>query len=552
MQLRPYQQEAIATAYASIRASSDPALIVLPTGSGKSAVIARMALDAVKWKGRCLILSHVRELIGQVADTIRRIDPFAPVGIYSAGLNKRDTDTAILCAGIQSVYNRACEIGRFNLLLVDEVHLIPTDGNGMYRTMIDALRVINPGMRIVGLTATDFRLDSGYIHGADKLFPSVCFEARVRDLIDQGYLSTLRGKDGGAPDLSEVHLRGGEYIAGELEHAMTDEGRVSAACAEIIKHGADRKAWLVFCCGVAHANMVNAELRSLSIDSEIVIGDTPGAKREDLIDQYKDRKLKCLVSVGVLTTGFDAPHVDLVVLLRPTKSPGLMYQMIGRGLRKSEGKENCMILDLAGAIAEHGPVDDLQIKDKEKGKGGDAPTKTCPKCQEILYAGVLQCSACGYEFPREIAKHAYAAQDVSPLKQTVEEWLPVYDWDWAVHTKRVGGEPVAGATQTLRVCYTHYEDAIGRPISEWVCFGHSGFARAKAVAWWEDHAEGDAPINALDALDELDRQRIAGTLRKPSRILVRISGHFPEIIKREYAPKKENIYAVREDDDIPF
>jgi DNA repair protein RadD len=557
MQLRPYQQEAIAAAYAAIKASKEPALVVLPTGAGKSAVIASMALDcATKWKGRCLILSHVRELIGQVAETIRAIDILAPVGVYSAGLNRRDTEQPIICAGVQSVYSKACELGRFNLVLIDECHLIPTDGEGMYRTLINALLIINPDLRIVGLTATDFRLDSGYIHGAGKLFPSVCYDAKVRSLIDQGYLSDLRGKDGGKPDLSAVHLRGGEYIPGELEAAMTDDSRVRMAVAEIVKHGQGRKAWLVFCCGVAHAKMVSEALGAQGIEAPIVVAETPSSERKELIDRYKAKGLRCLVSVGVLTTGFDAPHVDLVVLLRPTKSPGLMYQMIGRGLRKSEGKSDCMILDLAGAISEHGPVDDLRIKEKKEKGDGDAPTKSCPTCQEILHASVRQCPACGYEFPREIAKHDQAAHDVTPLVQHVEEWLPVHSWEWQVHNKKAGGKIVEGATQTLRVIYHHSADYMDKPTSEWVCLGHSGFARSKAVAWWEQNAEGNAPDSALAGLDELDKQQCAGTLRKPSRLLVRTSGQFPEILKREFSEDKAEPQpapvAVYDDDECPF
>ena len=190
-----------------------------------------MAQDAVeKWTGRVLICCHVREILSQLAETIRRIWPMAPVGIYSAGLNSRDTTAPIIVGGIQSIYQRACDLGRFNLLIIDEVHLLPAHDEGMYRKLLADLRVINPDLCVVGLTATPFRLDSGYIYGEGRLFARVCYEAHVRPLIDQGYLCNLRGKDGGKPDLSEVHRRGGEYIPAELEAVMSDEQKITTAC----------------------------------------------------------------------------------------------------------------------------------------------------------------------------------------------------------------------------------------------------------------------------------------------------------------------------------
>jgi len=573
--LRAYQTEAIAAAYAHMRASPSPTLIVLPTGAGKSAVISSMAKDAVGWGGRVLILSHVRELIGQVADTIRRIwgDPMAPVGVYSAGLKSRDTDDAIICAGIQSVYKRACELGRFDLLLVDEAHLIPTDGEGMYRKLLEDLRVINPNLRLVGLTATDFRLDCGYIHGEGKLFESVCYEAKVRDLIDQGFLCPLRGKNGGTPDLSSVHIRGGEYIAGELEDVMADDAKVAAACDELMRYGGDRKTWLVFCCGVKHAGMVSAALAARGIEAPVIVADTPSDERAELIGRYKAKGLRCLVSVGVLTTGFDAPHVDLIALLRPTQSAGLYVQMVGRGLRIDAGKRDCLVLDMAGVISEHGPVDAIEIREKRKAKGEvDAPTKTCPQCQEILPAAAVTCHCCGHVFPRETAKHDEFAHDVSPLVEYTEEWVDVTSWDWAVHNKKrlnaaTGKqEKVKDAPQTLRVTYSH---GFRQDVSEWVCFGHTGFARNKAEKWWEEITSqpgASAPPSALEALDKLDELRNAGDVRLVKRLLLRLGGRWPEIVGREFherpdmpapepgADEAEPAYRamIPTDDEVPF
>lgn len=581
MILRPYQREAVNAAYAAMRASAEPTLIVLPTGAGKSAVIATMAKEAVQqWGGRVLILSHVRELIGQVAETIRRVwgDVLAPVGIYSAGLKSRDTADAVICAGIQSVFKRACELGRFDMILVDEAHLISRDGDGMYRQFLADARVINPNVRLVGLTATDFRLDCGYIHGEGKLFGSVCYEAKVRDLINQGFLCELRGKNGGIPDLSGVHMRGGEYIPAELEDVMAEAGKVNAACDEILRYGGDRSAWLVFCCGVKHADMVSKALTARGIEAPVVLGDTPSDERADLIGRYKAKSLRCLVSVGVLTTGFDAPHVDLIALLRPTQSAGLYVQMVGRGLRIEAGKKDCLVLDMAGVITEHGPVDAIEIREKRKGTPCDAPVKTCPQCQEILPASAVVCNGCGFAFPRELAKHDTWAHDVSPLVEHKEDWVDVTEVDWSVHIKKKHNaatgksEPIEGAPQTLRVDYTY---GYHLSHSEWVCFGHSGFARTKAESWWQEVTglEGwSAPASALAALDALDALRDAKELYVVKRLLLQTGGKFADIIGREYhsrdggrqpgddqeeeAPKhqtlKQAVAAYAAEDEAPF
>jgi len=527
-----------------------------------------MAKESHAWKGRTLILSHVRELIGQVAETIRAVwdDALAPVGVYSAGLGSRDTSDPIICAGIQSVHKRACELGRFDLVLVDECHLMPMDGEGMYRRLLADLRAINPNVRLIGLTATDFRLDCGYIHGAGKLFESVCYESDVRDLIDQGFLCSLRGKNGGIPDLSQVHIRGGEYIPAELEAAMADDEKVRAACAEILRYGTGRKAWLVFCCGVKHAGMVSAELTKLGVEAPIVVAETPSDERADLIARYKAQGLPCLVSVGVLTTGFDAPHVDMIVLLRPTQSAGLYVQMVGRGLRIHPSKQDCLVLDLAGVITEHGPVDAIEIREKKPKGTGDAPVKTCPQCQEILPAAAVQCGGCGFLFPREHARHDTVAHDVAPLVEFKEDWADVLSWDWSVHTKKqknaATGESVAvkGAPQTLRV---DYETGYRSHTSEWVCFGHSGFARSKAEKWWQEITGQEgflAPPSAVAALDALDILRNAGDVRMVKRLLLRTGAKFPEIVGREYHARDDMpdgkapsfITPVTADDEVPF
>ncbi len=153
--LRPYQEAAVAAVYEHLRMRNDNPVVVLPTGAGKSLVIAKLAYDAVcQWLGRVLVVTHVQELVEQNADKIRRASPELKVGVYSAGLRRRDTREAVIVAGIQSIFRRACELDAFDLVIVDEAHTIPPDGDGMYRQFLDDAEVVNPAVRVIGLTAT--------------------------------------------------------------------------------------------------------------------------------------------------------------------------------------------------------------------------------------------------------------------------------------------------------------------------------------------------------------------------------------------------------------
>ena len=189
MILRLYQQEAIDAVYRHLRERDDNPCVVIPTGGGKTPVMATICCDAVsKWGGRVLILAHVKELLEQTAGTLSRIAPDLDVGVYSAGLKRRDTDHPVIVAGIQSVCQRACELDRFDLILVDECHLLPSDGEGMYRTFLANARIVNPRVRLIGLTATPYRLKTGMLCGPDNLLNDICYEVGIEELITQEYL----------------------------------------------------------------------------------------------------------------------------------------------------------------------------------------------------------------------------------------------------------------------------------------------------------------------------------------------------------------------------
>ena len=514
--LRPYQEAAISAIYKYYGENTGNCCVVIPTAGGKSLVMAAFIEGVLKaWPDqRILIVTHVRELIAQNHAEMIGLWPEAPAGIYSAGLGKREAQARILFAGIQSIHRRAQEIGHTDLVLIDEAHLIPGNSSTMYRRFLDGLAQINPALKVIGLTATPFRLDSGMLHeGKNALFTDIAFEAPVRDLIDAGYLSPLVSKQPATRlDVSKVGTRAGDFIQRDLAAVVDQEAITRAAVTEIIEYGKDRKSWLAFCSGVEHSHHVADEFARQGITCRTIFGDTPTDERDAIIAAFKCGEIRALASMGVLTTGFNAPAVDLIALLRPTKSAGLYVQMVGRGTRLAPGKENCLVLDFSGNVHRHGPIDLVRPKRPGEAGGGVAPTKVCPACDSIIALSATECPDCGYVFPTREVKIAPTAATLPVLSPKVQ-WLPVYGVSYSRHDK-LGGLP------SLKVTYS-----CGlKSYSEWVCMEHQGYARQKAAEWWRKRASGlPIPLSVDEAIVQASR------LTSPSEISVRPSGRYFEI-----------------------
>lgn len=533
MQLRPYQQTALDAVYEHLRSKETNPCVVLPTGTGKSLVLAQIAKDSVeKWNGRVLILAHVKELLEQNADKIRKLCPELKIGIYSAGLRSRDTTEQVIVAGIQSVYNKACELDAFDLVIVDEAHLISSEGDGMYRTFLADMKVINPHVRVIGLTATPFRLKGGLICKPENILNEICYEAGLKEMIQQGYLSPLISRAGRTEaNLANLHIRGGEFISDEVAAAMDNDALVTSACREIVELTRDRKSVLIFTASVDHCKHVAEKIQAFSgKECAIVTGDTSPAERAEIIARFKGEfipadlfgtpkpPLKFLANVNVLTTGFDAPNTDCVVMLRPTNSPGLLIQCAGRGTRLSPetGKTNCLFLDYGGNILRHGPLDMIKVKEPGSGKGGDAPAKKCPQCLALIHAGYTACPECGYVFPPKESndKMTQTASSAGVISGQVDytdyEVLDVY---YCVHEKR-GADP--DAPKTMRV---DYQVGFNEFKSEWVCPEHTGYARGKFEKWWHERAALGCPMprSAREAVSLANE----GLLAAPESITVK-------------------------------
>lgn len=513
MSLRYYQQDAVASVYRYCQDNpgKNPC-IVLPTGAGKTHVIVQICRDVQQWGGRVLILAHVKELLEQAADKLHAVDGL-DVGIYSASLKRRDTLSDVLVAGVQSVYKRGCELAGsrpFNIVIVDEAHRIPVEGEGMYQQLLTDLRVTNPKLRVVGLTATPYRTGDGYVCRDDHFLNDICYEAGIRELIAGGFLCPLVSKRSRSEvDMSGSRVSGGDYAQAEMEQRFLADEKVGQAVSEIIKYTADRNKVLLFCCGIAHASQVAMELEAAGQSVRIVSSEHAG--RDKSIEAFKGGRCKYLVNVNVLTEGFDATAIDSVVLLRATVSPGLYYQMVGRGLRTDASKQDCLVLDFGGNVQRHGTIDNLKIRPKQAGGAGeDAPVKACPECDTMVHAGLLICPECGFEFPPREPNHESTASNDSPLGGDSIDEYEITNVGYSLHIKKGAGED---APRTMRVTYYHGLEAVA---DEWVCIEHSGFAYEKAYAWWFRRSHVPMPNNVETAV-QLAHQ---GVLAETSHIKV--------------------------------
>jgi DNA repair protein RadD len=337
-ELRDYQREAVDGLYNywAGKAGENP-LIVAPTGSGKTAIIAQLIKDAMGFQGtRVLVVTHVKELLEQGADGLLKLYPEADFGLYSAGLKQKVLGRPITFAGIQSIWERAYDIVPApDLVLIDEAHLLPKNTETRYNRFIADLKVCNPDVKVVGLTATPYRLDSGYLHeGKGAIFDGIAYNISVGMLMEQGYLSPVISKGGMRQiDLTNVKKRGGEFVEHDLAVAASDPELVNATVEEIVRLGANRKSWLVFASGINHAGMLKDQFEVHGIEVDLVTGEDGKNKRNSTLAKFKSGQTRCLINVNVLTTGFDAPSVDLVALVRATASTGLYVQMVGRGTR---------------------------------------------------------------------------------------------------------------------------------------------------------------------------------------------------------------------------
>lgn len=529
--LREYQSRAIEQLYAWLEDGNEGnPCIVMPTGSGKSHVIAALCKNALQqWpETTVLMLTHVKELIEQNAQKLREHWPGAPMGIYSASVGKRQLGEPITFAGIQSVRKKAALLGHVDLVIIDECHLVSHKDSGGYRALLAALKLINPNLRVIGFTATPYRLGHGMITDKPAIFDALIEPVSIEELIFKGYLSNLRSKMTRAKlDTAAVRKRGGEFIESELQAAVDTDDQNQLVVDEVISLAGDRKSWLFFCAGVQHAQHIAEALRARGISAECVTGETSKPERARMMSEFKAGRLRALTNANVLTTGIDVPGIDLIAMLRPTMSASLYVQMAGRGMRVADGKTDCLVLDFAGVVETHGPITNVQPPKKGGDSNGEAPVKVCDSCGEMVHISAAACPACGALFPETVKKKlALRGDDIMGIEGKDFE---VTGWEWRAHTSRASGKLV------LAVMY--YGGLSDAPVVEYLAILHDGYAGSKSMQLLATIAEssGASLASCMDSTDRLDHLAIEMSRSNPPKLITyKRDGKFNRVMTRSW------------------
>lgn len=535
MHLRAYQKRAIGQLYNWFKTHPKGfPCVVLPTGSGKSWVIAHFCKDAItNWpETRILILSHVKEILEQDAEKLRLVWENAPMGIYSASIGQKQI-AQITYAGIQSIRGKANDLGHVDIIIIDECHLVSHNDEGEYRKLINALTEINPAIRVVGFTATPYRLGHGMITDEPAIFDEIIEPATVLELIKKGFLSPLRSKvTDESIDTSDLHTRGGEFIESEMAKAIDKKDLNYKIVDEIIRKAGDRKAWLIFCVGIDHARHIADILTENGINAAYVTGETPKDERDRIVSDFRAGDIRALTNANVLSTGFDYPDIDLIAMLRPTKSKALYIQQAGRGMRLKSHTDHCLVLDFAGNVRLHGPITSLGIEDDYGassglgGEGGGEMIKECPSCGEILTRNTVQCPECGHEFLK-LRNDDIMGNDIIIMD--------VKSWQWAIHESRTSG-------MLMIKCKYYGKNISDEPISEYfpVLHDHKPDFRDKKIKTIKMMARtfGVEIGNRSDFELEYDylcdiRDKM-NSIPPPKRIEYQMKGRFANVKSRDF------------------
>jgi DNA repair protein RadD len=547
--LRDYQASAIDAVFSYYKAGNKGnSVVAMPTGTGKSPTIAGFICRVFSsWPGQKIIVcAHAAELLKQNSDTLRDMWPSAPFGIFSAELGRKETIWPITFAGIGSIVNHAAAFGRVNVLVVDECQLVSDVESSQYRKFIAALKLINPGLIVIGFSATPYRLKVGLITDG-TLFDDIVYDITdfnsFNDLVSRGFLAPLISRKTQAEyDLESVGLVAGEYNQKQLARAVSKSEITEAACREIIQKTQDRNCGIVFADSIEHCEEIAYFLQDQGETCGIVHSRQSKKINDEIMALHRAGLIKWLINKDKLTTGYDWPPLDACAMLRHTKSPGLWVQMLGRLTRpfdfqnprhaeKCPGfnytKGNALVLDFARNSDALGPINDPKLP-KAKGKGtGDVPIKICDHCGTYNHPSKRFCDDClqPFSFKAKIEEKASQAE-VMKSPTPVVEWFDVGSAYYEKIRSRTPGQP---SMMLAKYTCPHYHAPFTEVINIEHPEGHYG--RKKAVEWWQ--RRNTAPIEAPRTVDQA--LRLNAALRRPSRLRVHLNAPGrPKILSEEF------------------
>lgn len=511
---------------------------------------------------RFLILCHKPNLIEQFQKTFREKTaiPQHEIGISCASLDSKVINKRITIGSVQTFVNKIKCYQECDLLVIDEAHRIEIGKGSRYDKVINILRYKNPDMRIVGITATPYRLGHGYIYGnrcvGKNLFPNLNHRITYEELKSQCYLMPLEGKiavnSSLSKDMKSVETSG-DYILNQLSDVMVKEIHLQTAVDGIKQYCNGFKHICVFCCSIDHAEKLKNLIgdRCTTVHSEL-------SKKEQKfnLDNWKRGITPIITSINILAEGFDFPPLDCLVNARPTLSSALWLQMIGRVLRISEGKDRAFLLDLTGNTEYFGTdLDNIRVnipkQIEEKEKKEHQFEKECPECHTFVHVARFDCPNCGHEYPAREQIEATAIPELKDIKFSEPEEHTVHEVVFFRHQKE-------GKPDSVRVEF-HNENYPYRSkiASDWLCFDHDKAKKFAEEKWKLLTGYDVYPESTDEALAWLKEDPTI--LKKPTSILVKKQDRFNKIVDYRFDKPIQPISTIAElsrhvdyDDDIPF
>lgn len=564
MALRQYQDYAVQSLYRYFQENDGNPVVAMPTGTGKSHVIGSFIKGIfAKWPTqRVMMLTHVKELIEQNANKLIEDWASAPLGFFSAGLKKKQAAYPITFAGIQSCGKCPNLFGKVDIVIIDECHLVGDNDQSLYLSFLAALKEVNPFLKVIGLTATPYRLGLGLITDG-PIFDDVCCDmtdmASFNWFIDEGYLSSLVPKKTNVEvDLTGVKIVRGEYKESEQQEAFDRIATEAIAEALVVAH--DRKRILVFASGIEQVERIAELLEQYGETVTFVHSKMKklGMDREVELARHRNGECRWLVNNGILTTGYDDPAIDCIVMLRATNSPGLWVQMLGRGTRPfyyhmlghnggpaldfdlstaqgrlasiaASDKTNCLVLDFAGNTMRLGPINDVKMPKKKGAGDGEPPIKVCQDdntreqsgCGVYNHPTARTCFMCGAEFifKPKITKTSGSNALIRRTKDEDENAPIIEELDvdtvlYEPHTSRASGQT------SMRVIYRCGR----RKFSEYVPAWHDSGVKYKGKKWWDERTDQPLPDTPQEACE------MSAYLLEPKKIRVWTNKKFPEVM----------------------
>lgn len=416
--LRDYQNQAVNAVITQLNKpyNFENPVVCMPTGTGKSFVIAEIVRQLLQQKPTftILVLTHVKELIQQNYDKFKIICPDTSAGIFSAGLNKKQLNHNVVFASIQSIINIKDNLNNIDFIIIDEAHRVPNDNESQYKNLINFLYTKNADLRIIGLTATPFRTGSGSILN-DGIFTKIVFDnTQGQDflsLIQNGYIVNLEPRETNIKiNTDGVRITAGDYNQKDLQQVANKISLTTNILNNALELANNRNKFIIFASGVEHAKNISSYLNSQNVLTTYVASELKNIERDQRIQDFKNGKYKAIVNNDILTTGFDCPDIDCIIMMRPTLSPVLWVQMLGRGMRPSPNKTNCLVLDYTNNLKKLGEINNLKnylaednifeadetFKEDEKLLFID--DKICEKCGGVNKIRDRFCSNCGEPF----------------------------------------------------------------------------------------------------------------------------------------------------------